>query len=166
MTRRAVQDFLRDNPDSLPTSAQAPPEQISDNASDAHPYNRPCQIAYVGSLAVFTFLDDPGSYYLDLWGRVRATEAQARAAFGPEALEQHRRDGEDLAQQRRIDQAVEEAVAARDGQKSPEELQAEKLAELRRKAAKAVRGMEQKAQRQSDKDLTRWLDQDAPARSA
>jgi len=165
MTRYAVEDFLRDNPNSLPTSANAPPEQISDNASDAHPYNRGMLIACVGSLDVFMFTDEPARYWRDMHGRYPATEQEARAAFGAEALEQHKRDAEDLARDRRIEQAIASAVEARDQTKTPEELQAEKLAELRRKAAKATRTLNAKAQRAADKDMTRWLDQEAPARS-
>jgi hypothetical protein len=165
MTRRAVQDFLRDNPDSLPTSANAPPEQISDNASDQHPYNRPLQIAYVGSLAVFTWLDDPAKYYLDMNARVRASEQQARAAFGAEALSEHRRLAEDLAVQRRIDRAVDEAVAARDGVKSEEELREERRLTLKAKADKALRAIEKKTQRAADLMITRDLGE-APTSAA
>jgi hypothetical protein len=162
MTRRAVQDFLRDNPDHLPTSANAPFEQISDNASDSHPYNRPLQVAYVGSLAVFTFLDDPAKYYLDLWSRQPASPEQAVAAFGREAIAEHRRMAEDLAVQRWINDAADDAVRARDEQKTPEELREERTAALRAQAAKAVRKIEAKAQRAADKQLTHWLDKEAP----
>jgi len=138
MTRRAVQDFLRDNPDHLPTSANAPFEQISDNASDSHPYNRPLQVAYV------------------------ASPEQAVAAFGREAIAEHRRMAEDLAVQRRINDAADDAVRARDEQKTPEELREERTAALRAQAAKAVRKIEAKAQRAADKQLTHWLDKEAP----
>jgi hypothetical protein len=105
------------------------------------------------------FTDDPAKYYLDIWGQHPASDAQARAAFGAEAVARHRAQAEDLAVQRRIDQAIDQAVAARDGQKTEEELRAERTAALRARAAKAVRKIEAKAQREADKQITRWLNE-------
>ena len=107
MTRRAVQDFLKDNPSSLPTSRDAPKTPWEGTLLQAH----------VGSLVVFMYVDDPGRYFLDLFGKYPASEAQAVAAFGREEVARHRRQGEDLAVDRRISAAVDDAVRARDGVK-------------------------------------------------
>jgi hypothetical protein len=112
--RRAVQDFLRDNPSHLPTSALAPGAPVLDPNSDQHPYNGAGLIwSEVGSLSVYMFVDTPGEYWLDMLKHRRASDAQARAAFGPEAFNRHRQEGAALEQERRIEEAVAGAVAAR-----------------------------------------------------
>jgi len=159
MTRRAVQDFLKDNPSSLPTSRDAPKTPwegtSADPDSDSHPMNRGLLQAHVGSLVVFMYVD--GRYFLDLFGKYPASEAQAVAAFGREEVARHRRQGEDLAVDRRISAAVDDAVRARDGVKTPEELAAEKLEEWRRIAARAIKEHEKKTQRAADLMITRDL---------
>jgi hypothetical protein len=158
MTRHAVEDFLRENPNSLPTSAQAPREPVTDTASDQHPYNRGQLIGCVGSLTVYMFHDDPGKYYLDTWGKYPATESQARAAFTPEEVARHKQAAEDLAQQRRIDQAVDQAVQARD--QEPESLKdkANRIAKVEQ--TKWLRENARRIQAQADQAATRWLDED------
>src|SRR5262249_33238128 len=114
-TMTNVRDFLRDNPDSLPTSADAPRRPLTlqtDPSSDEHPMNRGLLQAHVGSLVVFMYVDDPAHYFLDMFGKYPASEAQAIAAFGREAVAQHKREAEDRAVDKRIAQAVGEAVAA------------------------------------------------------
>jgi hypothetical protein len=157
--RRAVQDFLRDNPSHLPTSALAPRTPVLDTASDSHPYNMGLVWASVGSLDVYMFVDSPGEYWLDFMKHRRASDQQARAAFGPETFARHRAEGAALEQERRIEQAVAGAVAARDAEGLSEE---QRRQELRAKAARAVRTVQKQVQAAADKAVTRWLDAEAP----
>jgi hypothetical protein len=114
MTRRATEAFLRDNPSHLPTSANAPRTPVMDTASDSHPYNMGLIWASVGSLDVYMFVDTPGVYWLDFMKHRPASDAQAKAAWGLEAFNRHRREGAEKAQEQRINSAVEQAVTARD----------------------------------------------------
>ena len=161
MTRPAVEQWLKDNPDSLPTSANAPPEQIADTSSDQHPMNRGLLQAHVGSLVVYMHLDNPGRYWLDMFAKYPASEAQAVAAFGRKEVARHRVMAEDLAVDKRIERAIGKAVAQRDGVKSPEELRAERTAELRARAQKAIREQEKKSLAAADRQRTTWLDKEA-----
>src|SRR5260370_23666659 len=147
MTRRAVEAFLRDNPSHLPTSVLAPRTPVMDTASDQHPYNLGLIWASVGSLDVYMFTDSPGEYYLDFMKHRRATDAQAKAAFGLEAFQRHRQEGAALEQERRIEQAVDQAVAARDATEQSEE---QRKAELLAKAAKAVRNVQKQTPQAAD----------------
>jgi hypothetical protein len=153
MARRAVETFLEANPNSLPTSAQAPQEPIRRS-----PLQSGVLIAQVGRMDVFMFLDAPGRYYRDLWGKHPATKAEAIAAFGAQEVTQHRAMAEDLAVDKRIADAVDQAVAARDGIKSEEELREERTASLRAQTARAIREHEKKTQAAADKMITRDLD--------
>jgi len=154
------------NPEHLPTSADAPKRPLTlqtDPSSDEHPMNRGLLQAHVGSLVVFMYVDDPARYYLDMFGKYPASEAQAIAAFGREVVAQHKREAEDLAVDRRISDAVDDAVRARDNVKTPEELRAERTAELRERTVKAIREMERRSQRAADLMITRDLGEAPPA---
>jgi hypothetical protein len=156
MARRAVEAFLKDNPEHLPTSALAPSKPVMDQNSDSHPYNMGLVWASLGSLDVFMFTDSPGVYWLDMLKHRPASDAQAKAAFCLETFHRHRQEGAELAQDQRINSAVDQAVTARD---APEQSEAEqRREELRRQAAKAVRAVQKETQAATAKQFTKWLE--------
>jgi hypothetical protein len=144
----------------LPTSAQAPKELVADANSDDHPMNRGLLNAQVGTLSVFMFTDDPGRYWLDMFGKYPASDSQARAAFGADQLALHREQAADLAVQRRIDRAVDDAVAARDAEPESLKDKAQRIAKVEQ--TKWLRENARRIQAEADRQRTGWLDQDLP----
>jgi hypothetical protein len=142
MTRHAVEDF------------RGPAPVIEDPNDDAHPFNKGVVFASVGSLTVYCHNDSPGQYWLDLYKKKPASEAQAVAAFGSETVNKHRRQAVELAD----DQRIEQALSAQQ-EPSPQELAKE---DLKAKARRLSREYAKQVQAQADKQLTGWLDNERP----
>jgi len=96
------------------------------------------------------FVGDPGVYWLDMWKRKPASDAQAKAAFGIEAFNRYRAQAVELDDDRRI----EAALAAPQPEPQSEDLKA--------KVRRLVREQEKRVQAAADRQRTSWLDQEPP----
>jgi hypothetical protein len=144
MTRHAVEDFT------------TPAPLVADVHSDDHPYNRGLIVAYAGrDLAVYMMTEAPGEFFLDEMRKRPATDEQAKAAFGIDAVAKYRHQAREVAANRRIEQAL-----AQSAEPAPE------VTELERKkllARKLIREYEKRVQHEADLAVTRDLGLDVPA---
>jgi hypothetical protein len=143
MTRHAVEDHLK------------PAPIITDPNDTKHPFNRGVIFSDVGSMVVYMMLDDPGRFYLDLWGQQPATDAQAKAAFGIADFNRYRAQAVELADDARI-----EDVLAASAEPTPEQTELERRKALARRLS---REYAQRVQAAADKQRTAWLDAENPA---
>jgi len=174
MTRHAVSDFLKQHPDELPTSRNAPPAQprgfnVVERYYDENMRevvdgkgNKAWQPVEDGGVVtacsgqtvrIHMRNSNPGVYFDDAGNEVSEELAQA-AGFDVDRYRAMRRERSTVTR-------AQEAVNALRREPKVEAPPKPTLDELRAKAAKALRAVNAKAQRAADKQITRWLDKEA-----
>jgi hypothetical protein len=131
-----------------------PAPKIDDPNDDRHPFNRGLVWHDVGSLVCYMFTDDPGKFYLDIHGQSPASDAQAKAAFGVADFNRYRAQAVELADDRRIEEAL---AAAQEPAPEVTELEQKKA-----RARKLIREYERRIQHEADLALTADLGLDTP----
>lgn len=91
-----------------------PAPLVADQNDDNHPFNRGLIWSSVGQLTVYMLTGEPGKFYLDMYAKQPATDAQAKAAFGLRDFNYYEHQARELEEQRRIDAEVDKIAAGRE----------------------------------------------------